>query len=169
MTTSFRDGMPEDAAALDRIFDVTFSGTFGHLYRPEDLHAFLSGFTISDWERELGDGRYAYRIAEECGVPVGYAKLGPRKIPVEPGGPALLLDQIYVLKEHHGTGIATGLMDWAIGEAKARGAEELYLTVFIENERARRFYGRYGFQDVGRYAFMVGEQADEDIILRKRL
>ena len=48
-------------------------------------------------------------------------------------------------------------------------ADELYLTVFIENHRARRFYDRYGFEAVGRYDFMVGNHADEDIIMRKRL
>ena len=60
-------------------------------------------------------------------------------------------------------------MDWAIEETGRRGAEEIYLTVFIDNHRARRFYDRYGFEAVGRYDFMVGSQADHDIIMRKQL
>src|SRR5439155_21702217 len=106
---------------------------------------------------------------EADGEPVGYVKIGPLKLPVEPNGPAMLLDQLYVLKEHHGVGIAQVLMDWAIEEAARRDAEELYLTVFIDNHRARRFYDRYGFEAVGRYEFMVGSHADEDIIMRKVL
>ena len=74
-----------------------------------------------------------------------------------------------MLKEHHGSGIAAALTDWAIAEARRQGAEELYLTVYIDNHRARRFYERYGFEEVGRYDFMVGNHADEDIIMRKML
>jgi ribosomal protein S18 acetylase RimI-like enzyme len=81
----------------------------------------------------------------------------------------LLVDQLYVRPEYHGAGIAQALMDWAMDEARNRGAQALYLTVFIENDRARRFYDRYGFEAVGRYDFMVGNQADEDIIMRKEL
>ena len=36
-------------------------------------------------------------------------------------------------------------MDWALDEARRRGARQLYLSVFIDNHRARRFYERYGF------------------------
>ena len=166
---SYRDAQTSDAATLDGLFDTVFCGTFAHLYRPEDLETFLTSFGVSDWEAELLDPAFAFRIAEAEDVPVGYLKLGPMKLPIEPNGPALLLDQLYILKEHHGTGIAHALMDWAIEEARRRDAEELYLTVYIDNDRARRFYDRYGFEDVGRYAFMVGEQADEDVIMRKRL
>jgi ribosomal protein S18 acetylase RimI-like enzyme len=167
--TSYRDAEPEDAAALDRIFDTSFRDTFAHLYRPEDLYAFLSGFGVADWEKELRNEAFAFRVAEVDGARVGYAKLGPLKLPVEPAGPALLLDQLYILKEHHGTGIAHALMDWTIEEARRRGASELYLTVYVENHRARRFYDRYGFEPVGRYDFMVGNHVDEDVIMRKRL
>jgi len=100
---------------------------------------------------------------------VGYVKLGPQKLPLETDRPALLLDQLYILKEYHGVGIAHGLIDWALDEARNRGAEELYLTVYIDNNRARRFYDRYGFEAVGRYDFMVGSQADEDVIMKKSL
>jgi GNAT superfamily N-acetyltransferase len=167
--TIYRDATAADAAALDGIFETVFCDTFAHLYRSEDLDAFLSSFGIADWEDQLGNPAFAARIAEADGVPVGYAKIGPMKLPVEPNGSSMLLDQLYVVKEQQGTGIARELMDWAIDEARRRGAEVLYLTVFIDNHRARRFYDRYGFEDVGRYAFMVGEQADEDIIMRKAL
>ncbi|HEX6073240.1 MAG TPA: GNAT family N-acetyltransferase [Sphingomicrobium sp.] len=164
-----RDGRVDDAGTLDRIFDTVFCDTFGQLYRREDLDAFLSGFGVDDWEEQLADPAFAVRIAEVDDAAVGYVKLGPLKLPVEPKGPALLLDQLYVLKDHHGGGIAAALMEWAIEEARGRGAEELYLTVFVDNHRARRFYERYGFGAVGRYDFMVGSHADEDIIMMRRL
>jgi ribosomal protein S18 acetylase RimI-like enzyme len=169
MTIAYRDAVPADAATLDRMFDTVFCDTFAHLYRPEDLDAFLSSFSIADWEEQLRDPAFACRIAEVDGEPAGYIKLGPLKLPVEPDGPSLLLEQLYVLTVHHGAGIARALMDWAIEETKRRGAGRIYLTVFTDNHRARRFYDRYGFEAVGRYDFMVGNQADDDIIMRKTL
>lgn len=169
MSVTYRDAGPADAATLDRIFDAVFVDTFGHLYRPEDLEAFLTSYGVADWEADLADPAFAFRIAEDGGEAAGYVKLGPMKLPMETDRPALLLDQLYILKEHHGAGIARELMDWAFFEARRRGAEELYLTVFVDNHRARRFYDRYGFEAVGRYDFMVGSHADEDIIMRKVL
>jgi GNAT superfamily N-acetyltransferase len=169
MTITYRDANPADAATLDRLFDTSFCDTFAHLYAPEDLSTFLSSFGVADWVAELNDPAFACRIAEVDGEAAGYVKLGPLKFSVEENGPALLLDQLYILKEHHGAGIAHQLMDWALGEATRRGAGRLYLTVFIDNHRARRFYDRYGFEAVGRYDFMVGNQADEDVIMRKVL
>lgn len=167
--TNYRNGNIADAASIDRIFDTSFCETFAHLYSAEDLKIFRSKFCLSDWEDQLEDPQFVFRIAEVEGVLVGYLKLGPMKLPVEPAGKALLLDQLYILKGHHGTGIAHELMDWALSEARSRGAEELYLTVYIDNHRAKRFYDRYGFEAVGRYDFMVGNHADEDVIMRKSL
>jgi len=169
MTVTYRDASRADAATLDRLFDTVFCDTFAHLYRAEDLNAFLTSFGLADWEEQLDDPAFACRIAEVDGVAAGYVKLGPLKLPVETDGPGMLLDQLYVLKDHHGTGIAQALMEWAFDEARRRGARQLFLTVFIDNQRARRFYEGYGFEAVGRYDFMVGEQADEDVIMRKAL
>src|SRR3954454_4517266 len=60
MTIIYRNGAPQDALALDRLFDCVFRETFAHLYRREDLEAFLSRFTIADWEAQLGDQTYAF-------------------------------------------------------------------------------------------------------------
>src|SRR3546814_20741241 len=64
-----------------------------------------------------------------------------------------------------GTGVAAALMDWGIAWARER-ASILYLTVFTENDRAQAFYRRYGFTDVGRNAFRVGNHIDEDSFFR---
>jgi ribosomal protein S18 acetylase RimI-like enzyme len=167
--THFRDGIVEDAASLDRIFNTVFCDTFAHLYRSEDLNMFLASFGVDDWESDLANPAFAIRVSEADGNPVAYCKLGPQKLPVETKRPSMVLDQLYVLTEYHGSGMAQSLMTWAFDEAQSRGAEELYLTVYVDNHRARRFYDRYGFEPVGRYDFMVGNHADEDIIMRKVL
>jgi ribosomal protein S18 acetylase RimI-like enzyme len=164
-----RDATAADLPAIDRVFRQSFCDTFAHLYRAEDLAAFLGKFTPDAWAEEFADPRYRFRVAEVDGDIVAYVKLGPSALPIETDAQAIELRQLYVLKEHHGSGIAAALTDWAIDEARAQGFEELYLTVYVDNHRARRFYDRYGFEAVGRYDFMVGNHADEDIIMRKRL
>jgi GNAT superfamily N-acetyltransferase len=167
--TTYRDATAADLPAIDGIFRTSFCDTFAHLYSDENLAAFLAKFAPEAWREEFDDPRYAFRIAELDGEAVGYVKLGPLTLPVESQAPAIELRQLYVLKGHHGTGIAAELMDWALIEAEALGARELFLTVYTDNYRAKRFYERYGFVEVGPYAFMVGDQADEDIIMKKLL
>jgi diamine N-acetyltransferase len=166
VTIAYRSCVCEDADALDALFRKSFCDTFAHLYCAEDLEAFLGKCTREAWESELSDERYAFQLAEADGVPVGFVKLGPPELPVERHRPAIELRQFYLLHEWRGAGVAHALMDWAMEEARVRGAREMYLTVFIENHRARRFYERYGFEAVGSYRFMVGSHADEDIIMR---
>lgn len=159
----------DEAEALSTLGKATFVETFGHLYTPENLTAFLENHAPARWAEQLADPAYAIRVAEAEGRLVAYAKLGPPSLPFTPRGRPIELRQLYVLKPWHGSGLAARLMDWTIGEARARGADELYLSVFTDNHRARRFYGRYGFEFVQTYAFMVGSHADEDHIMRLAL
>ena len=165
----YRDGGAGDAALMSRIGKQTFVETFGHLYTPENLAAFLANHSEENWLGELTNPAFAVRIAEEEGEAAGFAKVGPPSLPFEVTGPTAELRQLYVLKPWHGAGIAHALMDWAIEEARRRGAEQMFLSVFVDNHRARRFYDRYGFEAVGTYDFMVGTHADLDIIMRKVL
>ena len=166
---TYRTATPADAELMSRIGPETFSETFGHLYTAENLEAFLSNHSVENWTAELTDPRFTVRIAEQDGEAVGFAKIGPPGPPFAVTGPTAELRQLYVLKPWQGTGVARALMDWAMDEARARGAGQLILSVFVDNHRAQRFYARYGFEAVGTYAFMVGSHADEDIIMRAKL
>jgi len=169
VTIVLRDARADDAAILAELGARSFKETFGHLYAPENLAAFLTNHKEEKWRSELADPGVAVCIGEVDGRAVAYAKLSPPGLPFEPQGHPIELKQFYVLKEWHGNGVAQQLMTWVLDEARRRGAEELYLSVFTGNQRAQRFYSRYGFEEVGRWAFMVGTHADEDIIMRLAL
>lgn len=170
MTITYRDATVADAAALGGITRATFIETFGHLYRLEDLAAFLEERSDAATAVELADPAVAVRLAEVGSVPVGFVKVTPCKLPVDDDGRRVLeLKQLYVFKPWQGAGVAATLTDWALANARARGAQDLWLSVWSQNPRARRFYARYGFVEVKPHAFMVGNQADEDILCRCRL
>lgn len=166
MSGSTRDAVDADWAVIDRLYRTCFVETFGPLYSAEDLGLFLAQFTPEAWAAEFADPHYAFRLAELDGEPVGFAKLGPLKLPAKPVGQAAELHQLYMLRIAHGSGLGGELMEWVVDTARARRAGELFLSVFTENHRAQRFYRRYGFEIIGPYHFMVGNQADEDVIMR---
>jgi GNAT superfamily N-acetyltransferase len=166
VTIDFRNAAPSDAEALAELGRRSFVETFGQLYSPEDLTAFLANHSVESWAQELADPAFAVRIGEADGKAVAYAKIGPPKLPFEPRGMAVELRQFYVLSDWHGRGAAGEMMAWVLDEARRRGGDDLYLSVYVDNARARAFYAKYGLVEEGRCAFMVGNQVDEDIVMR---
>ena len=169
MTITYRTPTTDDAAALADIGARTFTVTFGHLYSAANLAHFLQNHTVENWTKVLSSDA-SIRLAEADGTAIGYARLDRMLLPVgDAAAHGLQLYQLYLDPEWHGQGVAPALLDWVIDAARARGATDLWLSVFTENHRARAFYTRYGFVEVMPYKFMVGDQADEDIICRLAL
>ena len=169
MTITLRPATKADAATLASLGARTFTDTFGHLYDPDDLDLFLKSHAEEHWAAELCDPEFAVLLVEVSGEAVGYAKVGPPHLPFEPRGTAVELRQFYLVKAWQGHGLADEMMAWVIDQAEQQDGNDLYLSVFVDNHRARRFYERWGFIAEGRYAFMVGSHADEDIVMRRPL
>lgn len=167
---AYRAAAPADAPAIAALFARSFTATFGHLYPAADLRGFLRGCDVDMFTAEIADTDHAFRLAFDDAALIGFLKLGPSALPIDAGGlDALELRQLYLDETAKGQGVAQALMDWALAEARARRADDLYLTVYIDNHRARRLYERYGFEEVGQYSFMVGDTVDDDRIMRLRL
>ena len=112
------------------------------------------------------DPGYALWLMETpLGAPIGYAMMTPPAldIAVAPGG--LELKRLYALSGWQGAGLGQQLVVAVIAEAKARGADRLYLCVYEANVRARRFYERIGFARIGTQRFMVGDTGFTDDIM----
>jgi len=163
------EGFP---SALGLMARQAFSDAFAHLYDPAPFMQFLNEAygPAGKMERDFADPSIRWRVAAIDNQPIGYAKLSPLVAPApapQPG--AVELQQIYVLGPWHGRGVAEELMGWAIDAACADGAPEIYLTVFDHNERAKRFYTRHGFSEVGHCTFRLGDRIDDDRVWRKPL
>jgi diamine N-acetyltransferase len=160
----------DDAAALSAMAEQAFTATFAHLYPPADLAVFLHDWMpVAKVTAQIVDPAYTIRLARDADGIIGYLKLGPIDFALpggQPGDAAIELHHLYVLARGQGSGVAQALMDWALAEARARGARHIYLSVFVDNYRAQRFYTRHGFYEVGKNIFMVGTVADDDRIWR---
>ncbi len=165
-----RDAVPADGHSLAAMGRQSFTETFGALYAPADLAAFLDAtFGPAGLPAQLADPAYRIRVAANGDAIVGFAKLGPVLFPGDWPADAIELHQLYVLADQHGAGVGPALMDWAIATATEMGGSALILSVYVDNHRARAFYARYGFVDIGRYDFAVGNHIDEDRIMRMPL
>ena len=167
--TSIRRATPGDAEALAELGTATFVETFGHLYTPEDLQAFLDeSHAVSAYAEVLANPDYALWIAEADGRAIGYAQAGRCGLPHEDMRPEDgELKRLYVRAGIQGGGTGRALMDAAMAWLLCDGPRTLWLSVWSENLGAQRFYARYGFAFAGEYEFIVGAQRDREFLYRR--
>lgn len=160
-----------DAAALAKLAATTFTETFGRLYSPEDLTAFLATARSEErYRRMFSEPRTALWVAaERNGELIGYVLAGLCKLPVQNLAPqAGEIKELYLLSAHQGRQIGTRLLTTALEWLEAEEFSPLYLGVWSENLGAQRLYGRFGFDKVGEYDFPVGKHVDREFILIRR-
>jgi diamine N-acetyltransferase len=161
-----------DIPALSKLATDAFIAKFAELYSAKDLADFLSeNLSEPAVAAELANPDRLYRLAERGGQLLAFAKLGlscgfPE---YARGARPMELKQLYTAPDAIGGGIGAALMDWAMAEMAARGADEVQLSVYSENEGAHRFYRRYGFDKVADITFKVGEQLDPEYLFAKLL
>ena len=167
--TSIRRATVEDAAVLAELGTATFVETFGHLYSPADLQAFLDeSHTPAAYAKVLANPDYALWIAERDGQAIGYAQAGPCGLPhaeVQPGDGEL--KRLYVRAGIQGGGTGRALMDAAMAWLLRDGPRPLWLSVWSENLGAQCFFVFFGFGFVAEYELIVGGQRDREFMYRR--
>lgn len=167
-----RAATPADIPALSRLGVDSFVAKFGHLYEASDLLPFLDAVhSETALAAELASPERVYQLAERDGALIGYCKLGLAcSFPEHARGSRCMeIKQLYTAPGLTGGGIGSSLMDWAMAECAARGANEVQLSVWSENFGAQRFYARYGFERVADVHFRVGNHLDDEFLFAKML
>lgn len=169
MRITIRLGVSADADGLADLASRTFRDTFAEANHAEDmaLHLALAYGPIQQG-RELADPNIVTLLVEASGHLIGYAQLRHGQVPAcVKGETPIELWRFYVAQEWHGRGIAQLLMQRVDQEAGKFKARTLWLGVWEHNERARAFYRKCSFVDVGTHVFMVGRDAQTDRILAR--
>lgn len=170
--TILRAATLADIPALSALAIDAFKAKFAALYSAEDLATFLAeALEQGPVAAELANPARVYQLAEVEGRLMGFAKIGLTcGFPDHARGhKAMELKQLYTAADATGMGIGGALMDWAMAQFAARGADEAQISVYSENLGAHRFYERYGFEKVADITFKVGEQLDPEFLFAKLL
>ena len=172
--TALRPAVPDDVPALAELGRASFTAAFGHLYKPEDLAAFLADYrTPAKFREHLDDPATLVQVVEEDGRLAAYCLIVRGHRFDEQGEPRperpVFVSQLYCAPDLTGRGLGAALLEWAIGEGRAWGADAVQLSVFSENFGAQRFYQRYGFAHVADIDFWVGNHRDHEFLYELEL
>ena len=86
-----------------------------------------------------------------------------------PNGLQAELDRLYVQEPYTHLGVGSRLLNDHETLAAERGAEVLWLSPWVGNHRALRFYAKHQYQDYGLVYFYMDEHEIENRVYAKRL
>lgn len=163
---TIRRAVPADAAILAGLARSTFYDTFAATNDATDMALHLErAYGVPQQSAEIGDPDIISLLVEENGEAVAYAQMRLHHAPDCVSGPAPIeLWRFYVERRWHGKGVAQQLMERVKDEARQR-AKTLWLGVWEHNARARAFYEKCGFVDVGAHVFLFGTDPQTDRVM----
>jgi diamine N-acetyltransferase len=159
----------DDALALSVLAERTFRSAFADLNTAANIQRHCAGtYGHALQLAEIRDcGRETW-VAESETRLLAYAQLRlDAASPVILGERLVEIQRFYVDAAYHGAGLAHQLMVHVLACAKAAGAAALWLGVWERNPRAQAFYRKWGFEVVGAHTFMLGDDPQRDLIMRR--
>ena len=168
-TIHVRYGTDIDNTLLAELGAQTFHDAFEAENTPEDMAAYLTAaFSPKKQAAELADPSSVFLIAEFEGTALAFARLKEKRPSAEITGLRTIeLVRIYTSKEWIGNGIGTILMKACLSEAEKRGCATIWLGVWERNPRARAFYRKWGFEEVGTRIFRLGDDRQTDLVMQR--
>jgi ribosomal protein S18 acetylase RimI-like enzyme len=164
---TIRRATSEDTILLADLGARAFSAAFANDNTPEDMADYLqTNFNHEKVAAELADTDSTFFIAEVEQQACGYAKLKKGELPASVSNRNTIeLERLYTLPEYFGKGIGDALMRACFDDAKRYGFEAVWLGVWEHNLRARAFYRKLGFREVGDKIFQLGSDAQTDKVM----
>lgn len=164
---NIRIAVPEDAAMLADLARATFYDAFAATNDAADMDLHLKrAYSVRQQAAEIQDSGITTLLVEQGSSAIAYAQIRDHHVPACVTGPAPIeLWRFYVDREWHGRGVAPALMERVKVESRSRGAKTLWLGVWELNNRARAFYAKCGFADVGEHIFLFGTDPQTDRVM----
>jgi ribosomal protein S18 acetylase RimI-like enzyme len=161
----------EHADLIAEMSQKTFYDSFHEQNTKEDMDKFLNEqFTIPALKAEVGKEGNVFLLAYVNDVPAGYVRLREESLPEENSSAnAIELARIYCIKESIGKGVGSALMKKSLAIAKELNKDVIWLGVWEFNPIAIAFYKKFGFEQFSQHDFVLGNDRQTDILMKKIL
>ncbi len=157
-----------DLDQLKRIAGQTFYETFSAVNTAENMKKYLDErFSVEKLTAELTDNNTQFYFATLDNRVIGYLKINFGQSQTElRDDKAVEIERIYVSKEFQGEKVGQMLYDKAIGIARQRNADYIWLGVWEENHKALKFYRKNGFVEFDKHIFKLGDSEQTDLMMK---
>ncbi len=172
ITNDIRLATSKDASLLALLGRITFRESHGgYIEDKTNLDAYLDrAFSFETTVNELNDDNNIYYLIYKNDFPVGYAKL------IQNAASEFIdnhnicrLERIYILEEFISQKFGIDLLNKTVDKAKELGFDIMWLSVYIKNIKAIKFYQKNNFEAIGSISFQIGKKGYENPILAKKL
>jgi len=168
---TIRRAGPEDALCLGVLATQVFLDT----YATEGIRSVIANEVLTAFSTPamaaLLERPYTHiLVAEYSGHLIGFAQItvGTAINLMASAAPAEL-DRLYVEEPFARQGVGSALLRAAETLSAAAGATDLWLTPWVKNHRALRFYQKHAYIDLGATYFHMGDEKHENRVLSKNL
>ena len=149
----------------------TFFDFFEPLNKLADMEAYATiSFTRQKLIDEINTEGSCFYFAMLKGEIAGYLKLNVGQAQTEFQDPyGLEAERIYVFNKYQGNKIGGQLLKFAIQTALDYNMQYIWLGVWEHNYNAIGFYEHHGFKVFSSHAFLLGEDLQNDLLMKKQL
>jgi len=167
----YRPARPDDALCLGVLSTQVFLDTYAKDgIRPMLAREALANHSVACYEALLADARKTILVAERDGHLVAFSVVDDaQRLEGRPEAVSAKLEHLYVQAPFTGRGVGRDLLRQAEKAAAARGAEMLWLTAWVGNTRALRFYPRCGYDDLGETMYTFQGESFANRVFGKRV
>jgi GNAT superfamily N-acetyltransferase len=155
------------AQLLSELGKETFYEWFTEGNNPDDVREYAEqAFDLEQIKKELEEPGTVFMLAQEDDQVAGYMKLRVSNEVSFPGKRCLELHRLYITPDFIRKKVGSLFMEKAISYTKANGFDILWLGVWEKNERALVFYKKWGFEQFSAHTFMLGSDAQTDLMMK---
>ena len=161
-----------DIEVLALLARLTWVESHGHYIDDKtSLLKYLDkNFSVSKTTQDINNPKQRFYIIYVDDLPVGYAKIIVNAIQESVASKNnCRLERIFILNDFIPLKIGQQLLTFVEEKAKELKLDTMWLTVYIKNNRAIRFYEKNEFKNVGDLNFIVNGAAYENIVFSKKI
>ncbi len=138
---TFRRATESDLVPIIALLADDVLGAFRESRMPQDFFLYRQAFAEID-----ADPNQLLAVAEDGGWVVGTLQLSFIPGMALRGTRRGQIEAVRIASDRRGSGLGQAMIEWAIGECRARGCALVQLTTDKGREDAHRFYEKLGFE-----------------------